>query len=167
MSKDIYQKLNDKYSSIGEKTEHYLEGLYHSKPITYWDYVEVDTLLSLQKPRTNFKDESVFIMYHQVTELVLKMMIHEAEQIVFVEDISLDVFKDKIKRLTRYTDMLITSFSVMKDGMSYEDYNEFRMTLTPASGFQSAQFRFLEIYCTPLINLIPKRIETFCQTIRK
>jgi len=161
MSEDIYQKLNNKYRSIGEKPENYLEGLYHSKPITYWDYVEVDTLLSLQKPRTNFKDESIFIMYHQVTELVLKMMIHEAEQLVFEEKVSLATFKEKVKRLTRYTDMLITSFSVMKDGMSYEDYNEFRMTLTPASGFQSAQFRFLEIYCTPLINLIPKKNRNF------
>ena len=161
MSKDIHQKLNDKYRSIGEKPEHYLEGLYHAKPITYWDYVEVDTLLSLQKPRTNFKDESIFIMYHQVTELVLKMMIHEAEQIVLEDQVSLETFKEKIKRLTRYTDMLITSFSVMKDGMNYDDYNEFRMTLTPASGFQSAQFRFLEIYCTPLINLIPKKNRNF------
>lgn len=161
MSSDINQRLQDKYTSIGEKTDHYLEGLYHSKPITYWDYVEVDTLLSLQKPRTNFKDESVFIMYHQVTELVLKMMIHEAQQLVFEHNVSLEVFKDKIKRLTRYTDMLITSFSVMKDGMNYEDYNQFRLSLTPASGFQSAQFRFLEIYCTPLINLIPKDKRNF------
>ena len=50
--------------------------------------------------------------------------------------------------------MLITSFDIMRDGMDYEDYNTFRNTLTPASGFQSAQFRYLELYCTPLINLI-------------
>lgn len=42
----------------------------------------------------------------------------------------------------------------MKDGMDYDDYNTFRSTLTPASGFQSAQFRYLELYCTPLKNLI-------------
>lgn len=50
--------------------------------------------------------------------------------------------------------MLITSFDIMKDGMSYDDYNIFRSTLTPASGFQSAQFRILEIYCTKLENLV-------------
>jgi tryptophan 2,3-dioxygenase len=38
--------------------------------------------------------------------------------------------------------------------MNYDDYNTFRATLTPASGFQSAQFRLIEIYCTSLPNLI-------------
>ncbi len=161
MPEDLLGKIKDKYAELGENPKPYIEGLLHSKPITYWDYVEVDTLLSLQKPKTHFKDESVFIMYHQVTELVLKMMIHEAQQLVFETNVSLEVFKDKIKRLTRYTDMLITSFSVMKDGMNYDDYNQFRLSLTPASGFQSAQFRFLEIYCTPLINLIPKDKRNF------
>ena len=50
--------------------------------------------------------------------------------------------------------MLITSFDIMKDGMDYDDYNTFRKTLTPASGFQSAQFRFLELHCTRLENLL-------------
>src|SRR5690625_4465483 len=53
--------------------------------------------------------------------------------------------------------MLITSFDVMRSGMSYEDYNIFRSTLAPASGFQSAQFRYLELYCTRLENLINQR----------
>ncbi len=154
MSDDILKQIEDKYNALGENPQHYLKGLYHAKPITYWDYVQVDTLLSLQKPKTNFKDETVFIIYHQVTELVLKLMIHEVQQIFQNEHISEEFFKDKLNRLIRYTDMLITSFDVMKDGMSYEDYNQFRLALTPASGFQSAQFRFLEIYCTPLINLI-------------
>jgi tryptophan 2,3-dioxygenase len=157
MSDDIIKQLKKKYTDLGENHLHYLSGLFHSKPITYWDYVEVDTLLSLQKPRTDFKDETVFIIYHQVTELVLKLMIHEIKQIVFEENLNEPIFKDKLKRLIRYTEMLITSFDVMKDGMSYEDYNKFRLSLTPASGFQSAQFRFLEIYCTPLINLVHQK----------
>jgi tryptophan 2,3-dioxygenase len=53
--------------------------------------------------------------------------------------------------------MLITSFDIMKEGMSYEDYNIFRSTLTPASGFQSASFRYLELYCTGLNNLINEK----------
>jgi tryptophan 2,3-dioxygenase len=156
MSNDIYNQLLEKYDSLGENPKHYLEGLLYSKPITYWDYVEVDTLLSLQKPRTNFKDEFVFIVYHQVTELVLKLMVHEVEQVISSSHPTEELLKEKLNRLIRYTDMLITSFDVMKDGMSHEDYNKFRLTLTPASGFQSAQFRFLEIYCTPILNLIHK-----------
>jgi tryptophan 2,3-dioxygenase len=50
--------------------------------------------------------------------------------------------------------MLITSFDIMRDGMDYDDYNQFRKTLVPASGFQSAQFRFIEILCTRLENLV-------------
>ena len=50
--------------------------------------------------------------------------------------------------------MLIGSFDVMKYGMDYDDYNTFRSTLTPASGFQSVTFRLIEIYCTRLENLI-------------
>src|SRR5690606_31746175 len=65
-----------------------------------------------------------------------------------------EIWMDKLNRLNRYTSMLITSFDVMKFGMNYDDYNTFRSTLAPASGFQSATFRYLEIYCTPLENLI-------------
>jgi len=155
MSKEeIIKNIEKKYADLGENSETYLTGLLHAKPINYWDYVEVDTLLSLQKPRTNFKDEEIFIMYHQVTELVLKLMMHEIKQIVGEVKISEEFLITKVSRLNRYTEMLITSFDVMKDGMDYDDYNQFRNTLAPASGFQSAQFRYIEIYCTRLVNLI-------------
>jgi len=148
------KKLIEKYEHLGENPETYLKGLLHAKPINYWDYVEVNTLLSLQKPRTSFKDESIFIMYHQVTELVLKMMCHELEQITTEKKLTEAYLSTKINRLIRYTTLLITSFDIMKDGMDYDDYNIFRTTLTPASGFQSAQFRYIELYCTRLRNLV-------------
>ncbi len=153
INEDLIKKIEKKYEALDENPETYLNGLLQAKPINYWDYVEVDTLLSLQKPRTDYKDESIFIMYHQVTELVLKMMVHEIKQLVF-EPFEDAKWVDKIKRLNRYTSMLITSFEVMRSGMNYDDYNIFRSTLTPASGFQSAQFRFIEIYCTRLENLV-------------
>ena len=153
MNENLIKKIEKKYEALDENPETYLNGLLQAKPINYWDYVEVDTLLSLQKPRTDYKDESIFIMYHQVTELVLKMMVHEIKQLVF-EPFEDAKWVDKINRLNRYTSMLITSFEVMRSGMNYDDYNIFRSTLTPASGFQSAQFRFIEIYCTRLENLV-------------
>jgi len=154
MQDEIINKINEKYAQLGENPDTYLNGLLQAKPITYWDYIEVDTLLSLQKPRTNFADEEIFIMYHQVTELFLKLMLHEVKQIVLAEVFTEELLKNKLVRLHRYTQMLINSFAIMKDGMDYNDYNVFRATLAPASGFQSAQFRFIEIYCTPLVNLI-------------
>ena len=147
---DTSKKIKQKYEQLGESPETYLKGLLHAKPITYWDYIEVDTLLSLQKPRTHFKDETIFIMYHQMTELLLKMMRHEIEQIVEEELLTEEFLITKINRLNRYTTMLITSFDIMKEGMDYT----FRSTLTPASGFQSAQFRYIELNCTCLQNLI-------------
>lgn len=149
----IVKDIEDKYTDLGEKPETYLKGLLNAKPINYWDYLEIDTLLTLQKPRTDFKDEEIFIMYHQVTELTLKMMVHEIKQLIY-DPFNETVWIDKLNRLNRYTNMLITSFEVMKSGMNYEDYNTFRTTLTPASGFQSAQFRLIEIYCTRIENLI-------------
>jgi tryptophan 2,3-dioxygenase len=150
----ITDQISEKYISLGENPETYLKGLLHAKPINYWDYIEVDTLLSLQKPRTNFKDEEIFIMYHQVTELFLKLTLHEIKQ-VSEEPIYTEKFLlNKFTRIIRYTQMLVNSFDIMKYGMDYDDYNTFRATLAPASGFQSAQFRYIEIYCTGLENLI-------------
>ncbi len=154
MSKEeIIKEIEAKYAGLGEKAETYLKGLLHAKAVNYWDYIEVDTLLSLQKPKTHFKDESIFIMYHQITELVLKMMLHEIEQLV-EEPFDEKVWMVKCERLNRYTSMLINSFDVMKYGMDYDDYNTFRSTLAPASGFQSVQFRKIELHCTRLENLL-------------
>ncbi len=153
-NKNLNEQIEKKYKNLGENPETYLNGLLHAKPITYWDYIDVDALLSLQKPRTNFKDEEIFIMYHQITELSLKLIIHELKQLTLDAIDSEDIFIDKLKRLKRYTNLLMTSFDVMRYGMDYDDYNTFRATLAPASGFQSAQFRYLEIYCTPIENLV-------------
>lgn len=150
----LYHAIEEKYKVLGENPETYLKGLLHTRPLNYWDYVEVDTLLSLQRPRTNFQDEEIFIIYHQVTELVLKLMLHEVRQIVHAADPDEDLLITKVKRLNRYTAMLITSFDVMRDGMDYDVYNTFRSALAPASGFQSAQFRLIELYCTRIGNLI-------------
>ena len=122
-------------------------------PLTYWDYIQTEQLLSLQKPRTDYKDEEVFIMYHQVTELILKMILHEIRQLCFHNQPE-NVWVDKLTRVNRYVSMLINSFDVMKSGMSHEEYNAFRRSLSPASGFQSVQFRYIEIYCTRLCNLV-------------
>ena len=157
MSEEIHQSIRKKYEDLGENPETYLKGLFHARPITYWDYIQVDTLLSLQNPRTDFKDEKVFIMYHQVVELMLKLVLHELEQIVEADTFPESFLIEKIDRINRYTSMLITSYDVMTVGMNHDDYNAFRSTLAPASGFQSAQFRFIEIHCTRLGNLINKK----------
>jgi len=151
------EKLNKKYTELGQDTDTHLEGLYWSKPIQYWDYIEVDTLLSLQKPRTILEDENVFIMYHQVNELLFKMILHEIRQVADNDDITPEFFADRLYRISRYFNVLSSSFEIMKDGMDREQYLKFRTTLTPASGFQSGQYRIIEICCTDIFNLIDAR----------
>jgi tryptophan 2,3-dioxygenase len=149
----LLNQLKTKLQASGQDPENYLKGLQHNRAINYWEYVQVDTLLSLQNPRTNFKDETIFIVYHQTTELVLGLIKHELEQLCN-DELSTELFTEKINRMIRYTDLLISSFSIMNKGMSYEDYNQFRLSLSPASGFQSAQFRFIELMCTDIDLLI-------------
>src|SRR5690554_1012119 len=152
----LIDDIRQKYIDLGETPATYLEGLLQAKPITYWDYIEVETLHSLQRPRTNFKDEKIFIMYHQITELVTGMILHELEQLV-EDNLDESQWIEKMTRLNRYALMLIDSFDVMKYGMDYNDYNFFRKTLAPASGFQSVSFRYIELYCTRVQNLINEK----------
>lgn len=154
---DILNRLNDKFNAIGQETEVHLEGLLWAKPITYWDYIHTDSLLNLQLQRTTLSDEMVFIMYHQVNELLFKMILWEIDQVSNAEDISATFFAEKLRRISRYFDMLSSSFDIMGDGMEREQYMKFRNTLTPASGFQSAQYRLIEFSSTELINLIDYR----------
>lgn len=155
----LIQQIEAKYKDLGQDTEAYLKGLLHAKPIDYWDYIEVESLLSLQKPRTNFPDEMVFIMYHQVTELLLNMMLHEMYQVCEKENITADYFIEKVGRMNRYIQMLANSFDVMRLGMDPDQYNQFRFTLTPASGFQCASFRQAEICATDIKNLVDPRLK--------
>jgi len=154
------EELEAKFSALNQKTETHLEGLLWAKPITYWDYIQTDALLSLQTQRTLLPDEMVFIMYHQVNELIFKMVLWEIEQIAACDSLTSAFFCEKMQRISRYFDMLTTSFIIMKDGMQVEQYLKFRNTLTPASGFQSAQYRFIEFASTDLINLIDHRFRT-------
>jgi tryptophan 2,3-dioxygenase len=157
ISNEILQKLEDKFQKINQKTETHLEGLIWSKPITYWDYIQTDALLNLQVQRTTLPDEMVFIMYHQVNELLFKMILWEIEQICKNDNLETAFFTDRLMRISRYFDMLTTSFDIMGDGMEVDQYMKFRNTLTPASGFQSAQYRLIEFASTDLINLIDYR----------
>ncbi|MFT4806532.1 MAG: tryptophan 2,3-dioxygenase [Psychroserpens sp.] len=154
---DIVEQLQEKYNKIGQKTDDHLQGLLHSKPITYWDYIQTDALLNLQIQRTTLPDEMVFIAYHQINELIFKMILWEIQQVAEAEELNVVYFEDKIMRVSRYFDMLTTSFNIMREGMSIEQYMKFRYTLTPASGFQSAQYRMIEFASTELINLIDYR----------
>jgi len=153
----LLNKLEKKYAAIDQNLETHLEGLLYSEPLTYWDYIQTDALLNLQTQRTTLPDEMVFILYHQVNELLFKMILWEIDQIAHHKKITTEFFSSRLMRISRYFDMLTSSFVIMQNGMEVEQYLKFRNTLTPASGFQSAQYRLIEFASTDLINLIDAR----------
>jgi tryptophan 2,3-dioxygenase len=147
------ERLKVKYDSMGQDINSYLEGLIESDYLTYWDYIHLDTLLTLQNQRTAYPDEKIFIVYHQITELHFNLILHELLQISAKEDITPQFMKARLKRIINYFKNLINSFSIMIEGMEVEQFLKFRMALLPASGFQSAQYRKIEIITTPMGNL--------------
>jgi len=157
LQEELIGRINEKYKALDQNPDVHLEGLVWARPITYWDYILPDALLSLQVQRTTQPDEMVFIMYHQINELLFKMILWEINQVSDSNEIKAAFFTEKLRRVSRYFDMLSSSFDIMGEGMEKEQYMKFRNTLTPASGFQSAQYRLIEFASTELINLIDAR----------
>ncbi|HEY9196683.1 MAG TPA: tryptophan 2,3-dioxygenase family protein [Mucilaginibacter sp.] len=149
-------QLQEKYEAMGQDMNSYLDGLLYADFLTYWDYIHLDTLLSLQNPKTPFPDEEIFIMYHQITELYFKLTLNECRQIAAASPLTAEFFAARLKRINRYFGALTQSFEIMVDGMEKEQFLKFRMSLLPASGFQSGQYRMIEIYATDFANLVAK-----------
>lgn len=150
----LMQQLKEKYTLTGQNLEAYLEGLLYQDYVNYWDYIHTDTLLSLQIPRTQFPDEMIFIVYHQISELNFKMILSELEQMGHMPDLTEAEIVKRVKRINRYMELLVNSFDVMSEGMDQQQFLKFRMALLPASGFQSAQFRLIEFAMTDFENLV-------------
>ena len=148
------RKLEEKYRHSGQDLSAYLDGLLYQRYLTYWDYIHLDTLLSLQVPKTHFPDEEIFIMYHQITELYFKLILHEMKQLVDSFEGAAEFMVERLRRMNSYYKALISSFSIMIQGMEKEQFMRYRMALLPASGFQSVQYRTIEFYATPLHNLL-------------
>lgn len=172
--KDRLEQLNKKYAAIGQDLVSYLDGLIFANPLTYWDYIEVDALLSLQKPKTDYPDEKIFIVYHQITELYFSLIQHELEQLChngkvisdagqdqgWNETLDVDFFISRLNRINMYFETLTQSFEVMRFGMEKEQFTKFRMALLSSSGFQTAAYRRIEIACTDLKNLVIEELRT-------
>ncbi len=151
---DRIQQLEEKYKVMGQDMSSYLDGLLYADYLKYWDYINLDSLLGLQQPKTNFPDEMIFIVYHQITELYFKLARWEMDQIHKLEHPDVNFFTERLKRINNYFEHLCHSFTIMTDGMERKQFLKFRMSLLPSSGFQSAQYRLIEIGATDMINLV-------------
>ena len=101
----------------------------------------------------------MFIIYHQITELYFKLSLHEMSQLKEANEngtITVPFFTERVRRINSYFGALTHSFEIMVQGMEQEQFLKFRMSLLPASGFQSAQYRMVEICATDFIRLVGK-----------
>jgi len=122
----------------------------------YSDYIELDTILNSQHPRSfermeDGNDEMLFIIIHQAYELWFKQIIFELDLVrtIFIQDRINENTPDmsnvvhKLKRVVKILELLNQQVSVLET-MTTLDFLEFRNYLLPASGFQSKQFRLIE-----------------------
>ncbi|MBF6594422.1 MAG: tryptophan 2,3-dioxygenase [Thermaceae bacterium] len=115
-----------------------------SRSLSYGDYLELDKLLSAQHPLTEAHDEMLFIVIHQVSELWMKLVVHELQGAMQL--LGQGIIDPALKRLTRVVraqEQMTNAWEVLKT-MTPADYLEFRSSFGSASGFQSHQYRLIE-----------------------
>ena len=121
----------------------------------YANYLKLSGLLSLQEMESTKKgkvahDEMLFIIIHQTDELWFKQIHHELDliQSIFggasVDDAQLGRAVHAAERIVKIEQLLVGQIDILET-MTPMDFLEFRDLLIPASGFQSEQFRLLEI----------------------
>lgn len=141
--------LDSKFKGNTKALYNYLKGLKFSRDVNYWDYLNVDALLSLQQPISHMPDELIFITYHQICELYFKIIIHEIAKLqqsyVDSEEVIETKWADGLNRVKMYFDLLTQSIRVLHpDNFSTKEFLSFRLLFESASGYQTAQLRKIE-----------------------
>lgn len=113
---------------------------------TYADYLRLDRLLTAQELRSQppHHDEMLFVIQHQTSELWMKLMIHELEEVL--RNVRSDQLEPSFKILARIGQiqrMLFEQWSVLET-LTPSEYLQFRGVLQHASGLQSYQYRAIE-----------------------
>lgn len=115
-----------------------------SQSMSYGDYLQLDSILSAQKPLSPAHDELLFIVQHQTSELWMKLMLHElhaAIRCVAADDLH-SAFK-MLARVSKIMSQLVHAWDVLAT-MTPPEYSAMRPFLASSSGFQSAQYRCIE-----------------------
>ena len=114
--------------------------------LTYGGYLQLEQLLSAQKPLSSppHHDEMLFIIQHQVAELWMKLLVHELRAgIDALHRDDVDTCRKILARVKQVQRQLFEQWAVLET-LTPSEYLEFRHVLGPASGFQSLQYRVLE-----------------------
>jgi tryptophan 2,3-dioxygenase len=112
--------------------------------MTYGDYLQLEPLLSSQKRLSGHHDEMLFIVIHQVSELWMKLILHELEaSISLIKKGELSPAFKMLARVSKIQSQIIQAWDVLST-LTPSEYMEFREKLGQASGFQSYQYRMIE-----------------------
>ncbi|MGA0612884.1 tryptophan 2,3-dioxygenase [Caldimonas sp. KR1-144] len=115
-----------------------------SRSMSYGDYLQLDQVLSAQKPLSPAHDELLFIVQHQTSELWMKLMLHELR--AAIDAVARDELQPAFKMLARVSkimEQLVHAWDVLAT-MTPPEYSAIRPYLGPSSGFQSWQYRCIE-----------------------
>ena len=115
-----------------------------SARMSYSDYLQLDKLLSAQKPLGQTHDEMLFIVQHQTSELWMMLVLHEmnAARAAIRDDRFASAFK-MLARVSKIFEQLNNAWDVLRT-MTPSEYTSFREDLAQSSGFQSWQYRLIE-----------------------
>lgn len=127
----------------------------NTKPCYYPEYLQLDKLLDAQHPESSkygaeAHDETLFIIVHQAYELWFKQVLHEIHSILpvlsqsHVDESKISTVNLRLERIHRIQDVLVDQIDILET-MTPLDFLDFRDYLIPASGFQSIQFKEIEI----------------------
>ncbi len=115
-----------------------------SQSMSYGDYLQLDAILSAQKPLSPVHDEMLFIVQHQTSELWMKLMLHELRAAIghIAGDALQPAFK-MLARVSKIMEQLVHAWDVLAT-MTPPEYSAMRPYLGSSSGFQSYQYRSIE-----------------------
>jgi tryptophan 2,3-dioxygenase len=133
-----------------------MKNSYTGREQYYGDYLALDKILDAQFPESDAKgveahDEMLFIIIHQAYELWFKQIMYDMTSIIDIfkndnindNSEAMQVVTHRMGRVTEIWKLLVAQVDIL-DTMTPMDFLDFRDLLTPASGFQSYQFRLLE-----------------------
>ncbi|MFQ3545264.1 tryptophan 2,3-dioxygenase [Halobacillus rhizosphaerae] len=138
--------------------------------MTYGEYLDLDKLLSSQERLSNHHDEMLFIIIHQVSELWMKLTLHELREAI--NAIRKDDLQEAFKMLARVSNIqtqIIQGWDVLST-LTPAEYIQFRDELGQASGFQSYQYRMIEFalgYKTPHVLKIYEKNTALHEELEK
>src|SRR5690625_1144577 len=141
-----------------------------TEKMTYGDYLQLDSLLSSQKRLSDHHDEMLFITIHHVSELWLKLVIHEIQAAInAIQNGDMQTSFKMLARVSKIQAQIIQAWDVLST-LTPAEYMEFRDKLGNASGFQSYQYRLVEFslgYKTPHILKIYEKDEKLYRRLKE